>query len=98
MDWAVGLGGERDAEQIIGSAGLQLRGHHPVVVFELQVVPINLALGHSDAGDVDFRRATPPSAGARALDSARLTVCWVSVSSSPAGRLAGVVTHGPAPI
>lgn len=46
----------------------------------------------------DFRRATPLSTGARALDSARLTVCWVSVSSPPAGRLAGVVTHAPAPM
>jgi hypothetical protein len=46
----------------------------------------------------DFSRATPRPAGARAADSARLTVCWVGVSSRPGGRLRGVVTHEPAPM
>jgi hypothetical protein len=41
----------------------------------------------------DSRRATPRSTGARAADSARLTACWVGVSSRPGGRLRGAVTH-----
>ncbi len=45
----------------------------------------------------DFRRATPRSTGARAAESARLTVRWVGDRSPPGGRLTGVVTHGPAP-
>ncbi|MEY9997202.1 hypothetical protein ABIE67_009234 [Streptomyces sp. V4I8] len=45
----------------------------------------------------DFRRATPRSTGARAAESARLTVRWVSDKSPPGGRLTGVLTHGPAP-
>lgn len=46
----------------------------------------------------DFSRATPRSIGARAADSARLTVCCVGVRSRPDGRLRAVVTHGPAPM
>ena len=46
----------------------------------------------------DFSRAMPRSTGARAADSARLTVCWVGVRSRPGGRLRAVVTHGPAPM
>ena len=45
----------------------------------------------------DFRRATPRSTGARAAESARLTVRWVGDNSRPDGRLTGVVTHGLAP-
>jgi len=46
----------------------------------------------------DLSRATPRSTGARAGDSARLTVCWVGARSRPGGRPSGVVTHGPAPM
>jgi hypothetical protein len=46
----------------------------------------------------DFSRATPRSTGARAADSARLTVCRVGVRPRPSGRLRGVVTHGPASV
>jgi hypothetical protein len=46
----------------------------------------------------DFSRATPRSTGARAEDSARLTVCCVGMRSRPGGRLRAVVTHGPPPI
>lgn len=46
----------------------------------------------------DFSRAMPRSTGARAADSARLTVCWVGVRSRPGGRLRAVVTQGPAPM
>jgi hypothetical protein len=41
----------------------------------------------------DFGRATPRSTGARAADSARLTLCLVGVRSRAGGGLRGVVTH-----
>ncbi len=40
----------------------------------------------------------PRSTGARAAESAWLTVSWVGDNSPPGGRLTGVVTHEPAPI
>lgn len=46
----------------------------------------------------DFRRATPRSTGARVAESARLRVRWVGDRSRRGGRLAGVVTQGPAPV
>jgi hypothetical protein len=45
----------------------------------------------------DFGRAMPRSTGARAWAGARLTVCWVGVSSPPGGRSSPVVAQGPAP-
>jgi hypothetical protein len=53
-------GGITQAEQVVGAPGLKLGADHAVPAGELEVVPLDRALGDPDAGDVDDDRRGAP--------------------------------------